>query len=198
MNTTASLASHKTETGRVHGKNWAKWLRHMAGKADATGFEIGTFRGESAEWFLENIVTHSDSRFFCIDPFTGNIEHQMGKTDCSTLESDTIKRLDRFKNVTIVKDYSQNILPKWIAEGRKFDFCYVDGSHDAASVLRDSVLSFELLKTGGVLIWDDYLWEVMDGESNRPKIAIDGFVKSYSPKLRIEEIGWQFCIVKKT
>lgn len=40
----------------------------------------------------------------------------------------------------------------------KFDFIYVDGLHLSQDVLYDALLSFDLLKVGGILIFDDYLW----------------------------------------
>ena len=38
------------------------------------------------------------------------------------------------------------------------DFIYVDGSHQAHDVLCDAILSFKLLRVGGIVCFDDYLW----------------------------------------
>ena len=69
------------------------------------------------------------------------------------------------------------------------DFVYIDGSHKAADVLADLVISFELTKVGGVVICDDYVWR---GESieevdilNNPKLAIDSFTNIYRNKLAL-------------
>lgn len=37
-----------------------------------------------------------------------------------------------------------------------FDLIYVDGGHSAADVLADAILSFSLLRVGGILVFDDY------------------------------------------
>jgi hypothetical protein len=34
-----------------------------------------------------------------------------------------------------------------------------DGSHRARDVLEDAVLSWPLLKVGGIMLFDDYLWQ---------------------------------------
>jgi len=39
-----------------------------------------------------------------------------------------------------------------------FDYISIDGSHEAADVLSDAVLSWPLLKTGGLICFDDYEW----------------------------------------
>ena len=66
---------------------------------------------------------------------------------------------------------------------------HVDGSHQAADVLLDAVLSFQLLRLGGLLIFDDYLWSMepvgTQDPLNMPKPAIDAFFNIYQRKMRI-------------
>ena len=72
---------------------------------------------------------------------------------------------------------------------RLFRFVYVDGSHQAPDVLCDAVLGFKLLKIGGVLAFDDYLWaetsETTKDPLRCPKPAIDAFVNVNFQKLRV-------------
>ena len=56
--------------------------------------------------------------------------------------------------VTKIKATSREALRKLPFES--YDLVYLDGSHMAADVLEDAVLSFPLLKPGGILIFDDY------------------------------------------
>ena len=63
-----------------------------------------------------------------------------------------------------------------------FDFIYVDASHNPENVIFDAVNSFRYLKTGGVMIFDDYAW----GDC---KIGIDSFLnthKSYYTDLIVD------------
>lgn len=181
-----------TDVGAAHGQNWMRWLSHLVDQPDVTGLEIGTFKGESAEFMCENIFTHESSRYICVDPFTGNVEHAAGGIDCTTLEEQSRTRLAPFKQCQIVKDYSQNYLRRFAGE---LDFCYVDGGHSSQDCLRDMVMAFESLKVGGVMIVDDYLWEVLPKETDRPKIAVDSFLRCYAEHIELlDKPAWQVAL----
>ena len=66
-----------------------------------------------------------------------------------------------------------------------YDIIYIDGNHEAANVLADLVLSWDLLKVGGIQILDDYLLHgPLDPkrhflEELRPQLAIDAFITAY-------------------
>jgi predicted O-methyltransferase YrrM len=83
-----------------------------------------------------------------------------------------------------------------------FDLIYVDGSHHATDVLQDAILGFQLLRVGGLLIFDDYLWRLEpDGQQdsfNMPKPAIDAFVNIFQRKLRVLDglPNWQLYALK--
>lgn len=73
---------------------------------------------------------------------------------------------------------------------RPFDFVYVDGCHHAREVLSDGVLGYSLLKSGGILAFDDYLWHWHNRQSTlTPKIAIDSFIACYADSLTILQHG---------
>ena len=55
-----------------------------------------------------------------------------------------------------------------------YDFVYVDGCHLATCAIADIILSWDLLKTGGILIIDDYGW--LGPPLDRPKVAVDAFL----------------------
>ncbi len=188
----------KSECGRVRGPNWMKWLSHLVGQPDIRGLEIGTFQGDSAEFMLDNVFTHPTSTYTCIDPFTGSEDHRVMGVDCRQNEVIARQKLERFgKRCRIVRDYSFNALPRRIARKFLLHAIYVDGAHDAMNTLRDAVYSFDLLAPGGVMIFDDRLWDVIQGELNRPKLAIDAFTAIYARQIQIlEPVGWQLALVK--
>jgi len=178
-----------SEVAKAHGTNWLKHIGHLAG-TPARGMEIGTFKGESAVWMCRNIFTHPDSVYYCVDPFTGNKEHEAGGIDCSHLEEEARSALKDFKQALIVKGFSDDQLMQSWGCGR-FDFIYIDGSHFAGDVMFDSFLSFKLLKIGGILCWDDYLWDVFKEPLDRPQLAIDTFLAMWGWKLEVIHRGWQ-------
>lgn len=78
------------------------------------------------------------------------------------------------------------------------DFIYVDGSHTTRDVLSDAVLSFDLLKIGGVMAFDDYLWQ---GYPNQPllnpKTGIDAFLVCYQGRYELLERDY-IVFIRKT
>ena len=185
-----------TEFARAHGPKWEKWIGHLRNKP-ACGIELGTWMGESAEWALDHIFTHDRSCYVCVDTFEGSEEHYLAGIDCSTIEADARKRLSRFHNVAINKGYSSDILRMLKSSGfGPVDFVYVDAAHDAMNVLRDAVLAFDMLKVGGIMVFDDYEWKVYPDEIDRPKLAVDSFISCYARSLEIIGLGWQVAVVK--
>jgi hypothetical protein len=61
-------------------------------------------------------------------------------------------------------------------------------------VLRDAVQSWDLLKVGGIMIFDDYGYET---PIEKPKDAIDPFLAIFSNCIEVLEKGWQVLLRKK-
>jgi len=187
------MSEWNSECAKAHGQNWLAWLSHLKGQP-ATGLELGVFKGDSAEWMLSNIFTHPDARYWCVDTFQGSEEHTLAGLDCSGIEAEARARLERFgARKQIHKSRSDEALRGFLRDDR-FDFVYVDAAHDAMNVLRDAVLAFDLLKVGGVMVFDDLEWEVMEQAIDRPKIAIEAFVACYSRRLEVIGKGWQLAL----
>lgn len=179
-----------SESEKAHGENWRSWLGHLKGQP-AQGLELGTWMGESAEWMLENIFTARDSTYCCVDTFEGSEEHRLAGIDCSGLERMTRNRLARFALRAMIFKARTDYALKYMFRDDRFDFIYVDAAHDAMNVLRDSVLAFELLKTGGTILWDDFTWGAMPEELDRPKMAIEAFLGCYARQLEVIGMGYQ-------
>lgn len=166
---------------------WKKTLADFKGRPDISYLEIGVFEGNSAIWVLENILTHPTSKMTCIDTFPEDLHERF----LANLELSGAK-----EKATVIKGPSQielRYLPL-----NSFDIVYIDGSHIAKDVLTDGVLSWGLLKKGGIMIFDDYRWkeDTLPAEL-RPQMAIDAFIKSFKDELEMISHSYQ-VIVKKT
>jgi hypothetical protein len=95
-----------------------------------------------------------------------------------------------------VTGFSQIELRKLPLES--YDIIYIDGSHEADDVLEDAVLSHRLLKKGGVLIFDDYLWQLEGASNVRPKPAIDVFYAFFKDDYDVVHNGYQLLLKKKS
>jgi hypothetical protein len=80
---------------------------------------------------------------------------------------------------------------------RRFDFIYIDGSHIAKDVLTDACMAWPLLKSGGIIVFDDYMWGDSRDILHRPKIAIDSFVNVFAEHLEVVAAGYQLAVRKK-
>lgn len=70
---------------------------------------------------------------------------------------------------------SQIVLPRFLAENRKFDFAFVDGNHRFDYVFSDLFYLGQLVRLGGVIFMDDY---------NAPGIK-------KAAKFFVKNLGWR-------
>ena len=141
-----------------------------------------------------------DGRITCIDTFEGGEEHAKHGLDLIGLRRQFEDNIQEAKGesqyVKVIQDVSYNGLAECIAKGMEFDFIYIDGSHQATDVLTDACMAFGMLKKGGVMLFDDYLWDDVDGVLHRPKIAVDAFVNIFADQCRVSVVGYQQGITK--
>lgn len=164
---------------------WQKNLKPYKGRAGLAYLEIGVYEGRSFFWMLENILTHPGAQAAALDIFPETIL----ETFLRNLE------ISGFKNkTTLIKGYSQQELRKLPFDS--FDIIYVDASHTAADVLSDAVLSWDLLKTGGVMILDDYGLDPELPEELRPKGAIDAFITANRDSIQLLHRKYQVVLKK--
>jgi len=177
---------------------WEKTLADLKGKP-IQAIELGSYEGRSAVWMLENILTHPRATLICVDSWKDGV-------NTTDLEG-TKPKWDEIR-----ADFHENIKPYMdkvaIFEGRTADFLrntdnkadliYVDASHTAHDALVDGVLSHLILKPGGIIIFDDYLWGALNHAPNVPKGAIDAFMECFAEQYELLACGYQVVLRKKS
>lgn len=175
--------------------------------------EIGSFEGACICYLIEKLAHKHALEIHSIDTWDGSIEHK-GEGFEAAIMSDVESRFKA--NISIAQENAQNIVHMHIHKGSShqklaglmndgyenyFDLIYVDGSHQAPDVILDAVLGFKLLRNGGVMIFDDYLWnEPMPNGVDplrSPKIAIDAFTNIYSRKISILRLPLHQIYIQK-
>jgi predicted O-methyltransferase YrrM len=175
--------------------NFETYLSGLKGKPDLRFIEIGPFEGKATIWMLENILTAPTSKIVCIDTFEGSDEHKAMGMDTSGLYQTFMDNTQQYRDkITLIKGTSQDGLKLLIAD--KYDFVYVDGSHRSPDVLEDAVLSFRLLKHGGIMIFDDYEWKYNNDPIESPKMAIDAFLLIFAKEYRLLLKSYQVVLQK--
>lgn len=165
--------------------------------------EIGCHEGRSTCWFLENMLDSSGT-MVCVDPFAND---HLNYSTYDQIPSDRTFETRFRDNVNQVRQPTQTVdimvshsipaLAKLIVDNRQFDFIYVDGNHCADAVMADAVMSFALLRPGGIMLFDDYLWDHQANTLDRPKTAVDAFVNSHIRSINIGIIHYQLGVQKK-
>ncbi len=185
----AGTADPSYTTDYVSGfcQDWARALAPIAGRPGIRLLEIGSLEGRSATWFLQNVLTDESSEIVCVDLFS--------RPGLEAYFDHNIRLADRHGQVRKRKGNSADVLAT--LEPASFDAIYVDGGHEAATVLLDALLAWRLLKPGGILIFDDYLWEPERPPSGRPQLAIDLFREAMGDTLKTLHEGYQVIVAKE-
>ena len=189
--------------------------------------EIGSFEGRSMVWIVENMMGPGDWIDCVDTWQGGeeHVEEDMHTVEAS-FDHNTIKVLscnsaqhrsreesswghtrfasdgpDRTNNrVYKYKATSTEFLGSKLAGyGSKtlYDFIYIDGSHTAPDVLTDACMAWPLLKSKGLMVFDDYMWGNPRDALHRPKIAIDAFTNIFGETAEIIHVGYQLVVRKK-
>ena len=77
-----------------------------------------------------------------------------------------------------------------------YDFIYVDASRSSWDCLSDGLLSWDLLKIGGIMAFDGYTWAQKANHRERPKIGIDAFLNVHGDHLTVLQQDAQVWIQK--
>jgi hypothetical protein len=167
---------------------WSKALGHLR-NSEVGILEIGSWEGRSAIFFLEFFQS---GRLTCVDTFRGSSEHLNGAFDLGTIEKRFDKNMANYgTRLEKINSRSVPALDRLAQEDRSFDIIYIDGSHQREDVMADSVLAWKILKQGGYVIWDDYLWQTDAAAADRPGPAIDAFLGLVGGEIEIHQFSGQ-------
>lgn len=193
--------AHDWFTGNI--KIWDTYKNSFYGLKNKKCLEVGAFEGRATLYLAVNYCNGEGSYVDTIDTWEGSLEHS--PEDKNGLYNRFINNLHTYietNKVNIYKGASSDILMNFIEEVKsgkreKYDFIYIDASHLAKDVLMDAVLSWELLNTGGMMFFDDYEWSPYQKKPwLEPKVAINGFLDSYSTMYELLHKDYQIHIRK--
>lgn len=162
---------------------------------------LGAYTGHGTRWMLERVFGNCVD----VDTWTG-----------STSIDGHLDNHDFFYSPIIEELYDQTVagLPTKKFKGttrdffnqnkEKFDFIYIDASHKKEDVALDLSESWKILKAGGVIACDDYLW-LTDGDPWNepteqihliPHEAINEFIDIHKQEIKILINNYQLWFQK--
>jgi predicted O-methyltransferase YrrM len=140
---TVQLSPHSVE--RPQGEA----LRDLAmAEGVERSIEVGLALGMSALFLCQAVLPRGGSHV-AVDPFQTESWNGAG---LRTLREAGVEEL-----VEVIEEESQLALPRLVAEGREFDFAFVDGDHRFEGVFLDLYFMTRLVKPGGLVVVDD-MW----------------------------------------
>ncbi len=152
--------------------------------------EIGSYEGLSTVFFL-NLL--KDSKITCVDPFS-DFEENKDK-DFNKVYENFIKNTDLYKDrIKLFRNTSDKFFAN--ISNDVYDLIYIDGSHHADNVYKDAENSYSKLKKGGIIIFDDFLWNYHKDPNHNPLGGIKKFIANNFFKIRIISLSYQIIVMK--
>lgn len=177
--------------------NFEHFLLPEAGKFYQVYLQLGVYTGDASVWMAENVLTGDQSRLFDVDTWAGSDEpahEEIDFDDVRQYYQGRIKGLPIIPHQTTTTDY----LIYHSEEKSSYDFIYIDADHTTVGVILDAELSWPLLKSGGIMAFDDYTWGHESGDPRlAPMVGIDLFLHRHQGDYELLAKNDQVWIKKK-
>lgn len=117
-------------------------LENKCSKSIEIGFAYGTSTLAITDAIIKNGGSHT-----VIDKFENSSWNGVGL--------DLMSQAGYSEKLEFHEEYCYNVLPKLLAEGRKFDFAYIDSTKQFDWLLVDFFYLDKLLEKNGIIVFDD-------------------------------------------
>ena len=181
--------------------NFEEFLTPLAGKESLRFLQLGVFTGDASVWILENVLTHPSSALVDVDTWEGSKEAAHDDMDFEDVWKVYLNKTKRFTNLRRLRQTTFEYLTHnscCDCSHSKFDFIYIDADHTTVGVLVDAELSWPLLKSGGIMAFDDYTWGHDSGDPRlAPQVGIDLFLHRHELDYQLLTKNHQVWIRKR-
>ncbi len=179
---------------------WQQVVARFVNMPGLNVLEIGSWEGRSTCWMVDHVLTHESANLTCIDTFDGSVENKLDH------DAAFLKTIEQRFDFNVARTGAATKVKKLVGHSRSllrtlpldaYDLVYIDGSHAATDVLEDTLLTWALVKIGGILIFDDYGFRFpQEIDEQPPGVAIDAFLTVYGKKVKILQQGYQMFLEK--
>jgi predicted O-methyltransferase YrrM len=177
---------------------WEKYLFKFINSPDFKVLEIGCKDGESTCWMLDNLLLHPAARITCVDTSSNQVDEKSSHHSACTIaqQFDTnIAKTAASAKVRKIAGIPQIVLRSFIPNS--FNLVYINDGLVAVDFLENILLSWRLIKVGGIAILaNDGVQDSSKAANTQPKAAVDAFLSIFSSKVRLLHQGHQVLIEK--
>ena len=179
--------------------NFATYLIQDTGLPNLRYLQLGAFTGDASVWLLENILTDPSSHLTDVDTWQGSDEDEHKSMDFDDVYETYKKKLEPYYDriLALKSDTVTALIHDLNYVGNQYDFIYIDADHTTVGVLLDAELSWPLLKSGGIMAFDDLTWGADLPPSQSPKAGILLFAERHKDEFDLVVANTQYWVKKK-
>lgn len=161
------------------------------------GVEVGVFKGEFAKYILE---IWKGRKLYLIDSWRylpGTIDVLNGDANfCLDAITSTMKNIYGFRDrATVIRDFSVNAAKMFNDDS--LDFVYLDASHDYDNVYSDLGAWYPKIRSGGLLMGDDYIDGLTFGTKFEVYSAVNDYFRLKNKQVNVvHDEATQFYVIK--
>jgi predicted O-methyltransferase YrrM len=175
--------------------NFTSMLSPFEGEPNLNFLQLGVYTGDASVWLMENILTDNTSTLTDIDTWQGSQEEAHESIDFEEVYKFYQNRTNKYSNCKHHRMTTWEYL-RFHPHNINYDFIYIDADHTAIGTLLDAEMSWDLLKYGGILAFDDYQWRSGKGAEFDPAPGINTFLTRHQGEFKVIHKGWQVWIYK--
>jgi predicted O-methyltransferase YrrM len=176
-------------------ENFERFLIPLAGQDYLQFLQLGAYTGDASVWMLDFVLQGEGSRLTDVDTWQGSDEEIHKSMDFDDVYNTYLHKIDEYEyQVSVERMTSTDYL--LTHRDTLFDFIYIDADHTTVGVLLDAELSWPLLKSGGIMAFDDYTWGSHLPAHLAPKLGINLFIARHQGKFETLAVNGQVWIRK--
>lgn len=182
--------------------NFDVLLQRFIGEDNLHFLQLGAYTGDATVWLRENILTGAGSLLQDVDTWKGSNEEGHKNLDFNEVYEIYQNKISKYDNIWWYKgttfEFLSHVFGCDSCESFSYDFIYIDADHTTVGVLLDAEMSWPLLKSGGLMAFDDYTWHhhTMDPRLE-PKVGIDLFLHRHTGEYELLAVNDQVWIRKQ-
>ena len=177
----------------------------IAGRPQPQILEIGVYAGTSLLSLLSRAGASGHAtaidRWEDYDEFGNPVLGEMKSRGIEQIFYDNVAAVGAQDRLTALKGDSVERLLDLVRQGKSYDFIYVDGSHKCIDCYTDMALAWRLLRRGGVLAVDDYLFKVDVAQGGQPLATpfygVEHFLEKYAGQYTVISKGYRVFLQKR-
>jgi len=167
--------------------------KFLGGEYGITALQLGVYTGDASLWMLQNLAK---LELTDVDTWQGSDEEEHKSMDFDDVYKTYLDKIKDYK-VNVRRATTTHYLVTQYGAGGVFDFIYIDADHTTVGVLMDAELSWPLLKSGGIMAFDDYTWGAHLPVELSPRLGIDLFLARHEKEFEVLVENAQYWIKKK-